>query len=800
MRWIQPALTQTSPTLAAATRAVRADERAMADSRMNDATPVELRLRRALKVLHRHKVTAITRLVLPDGQWVPFADVPVPKWESRWSALDYQALCRAIDQQYGRDARARMKLELLDGQQQLNVIRLTREQAVAQASNPSSQRHIPSRVVADRFQRIVGVSDQRITKRPGDKLVHSYMCHYAAPRHAKAQLPPEEWDDDMELGAFLCSAAASLTIVFLEPARVVQASCREAFVDANEEVQVAMRVDNTDEEFTVGVSGYRGIRAHLTPTPVGVQAQRAAERVSEEECSPAQWASFASHRARLGKVQEGQERTMQHIVHAGVDHPPSKAGQQTMHAFAQSAPSRQFGTVGYVRDSDQQSAQPWSRHQRPSTVGNIQVDLSTMLPTPACPAQGSWTATSRHGQSIIRQHPLPYSKHPHRVRPSERDLTLDTAQLRALLDRGATLADVHAASERALTTDAEEWAKILTSSLSVATGATTLWGCTGLTWDPQFPHYVSPHAEDKALGATDFETALLHVGRNSVILLDAFNAEQRRRILMQLSITRHTEWVVFSEKARIQSPSRSLLSKVGQEVETMVVGQLGAAQQAAWSTGDTRLAKISSGTSVWVGGTGAHVDSEAWEDCWTLADKHQPALSRLSAQGQEYWKRRQAGAYATWQGVVAACDGSVQGEMGAGAVVREADGSFTPHMVKVGGDPSSFRAEAAAMHLAITAADPTAPLVVLTDSMNVLQALQLWDHADFARDMRWQRNADIIMAILLAINQRAATITLVKVKSHRGVELNEVADQLAGQAVDEEASDTVFTPPPQTRA
>ena len=78
------------------------------------------------------------------------------------------------------------------------------------------------------------------------------------------------------------------------------------------------------------------------------------------------------------------------------------------------------------------------------------------------------------------------------------------------------------------------------------------------------------------------------------------------------------------------------------------------------------------------------------------------------------------------------------------------------------------------MHLAITNAAGDIPLVVLTDSMNVLQALEKWDHADFARDMKWQRNADVIMAILLAINHRNAPITLVKVKSHKGVALNEV--------------------------
>ena len=48
--------------------------------------------------------------------------------------------------------------------------------------------------------------------------------------------------------------------------------------------------------------------------------------------------------------------------------------------------------------------------------------------------------------------------------------------------------------------------------------------------------------------------------------------------------------------------------------------------------------------------------------------------------------------------------------------------------------------------------------------------------------MEWQTNADIISSILLAINARMAPITLIKVKSHRGVDLNERADALAGAA------------------
>ena len=126
--------------------------------------------------------------------------------------------------------------------------------------------------------------------------------------------------------------------------------------------------------------------------------------------------------------------------------------------------------------------------------------------------------------------------------------------------------------------------------------------------------------------------------------------------------------------------------------------------------------------------------------------------------------------------------------MGAGAVHQSSTGELTGKTCRVGGDFSSFRAEAAAMYQAIYHADPHIALVMLTDSMNVVQALQAWDHAEFLRDMTWQRNADIIVKILLAINNRSAPLTIPKMKSHRGVELNEIADGLA---------DTAATPPPE---
>ena len=99
----------------------------------------------------------------------------------------------------------------------------------------------------------------------------------------------------------------------------------------------------------------------------------------------------------------------------------------------------------------------------------------------------------------------------------------------------------------------------------------------------------------------------------------------------------------------------------------------------------------------------------------------------MSEAGVEYWRARQDGAYFERKDcTIAACDGSVTGDMGAAAVVQVPGQEVKVIYRKVAGAEltSSFRAEAAAMSFAIEAAPLDLPLVIYRDSMNVIQALQ----------------------------------------------------------------------------
>ena len=115
---------------------------------------------------------------------------------------------------------------------------------------------------------------------------------------------------------------------------------------------------------------------------------------------------------------------------------------------------------------------------------------------------------------------------------------------------------------------------------------------------------------------------------------------------------------------------------------------------------------------------------------------------------------------------------------------------------RVGGACSSIRAEAAAMWMAISTLDSDTIINLYTDSMNVIDALRKWQRKEFLADMRQQKHADIMMPLLEALNARTKETHIIKVKSHRGVELNELADREAGVVIGDKEADLIFADVP----
>ena len=97
----------------------------------------------------------------------------------------------------------------------------------------------------------------------------------------------------------------------------------------------------------------------------------------------------------------------------------------------------------------------------------------------------------------------------------------------------------------------------------------------------------------------------------------------------------------------------------------------------------------------------------------------------------------------------------------------------------VGGPSSSLQAETAVLYLLLLETPPSLRLTVLMDSLGLLQTLQRWGRLDFSPRPEIQKHYDIIFQILELLAESTATTTLVKVKSHSGVPLNEAANVLA---------------------
>ena len=221
----------------------------------------------------------------------------------------------------------------------------------------------------------------------------------------------------------------------------------------------------------------------------------------------------------------------------------------------------------------------------------------------------------------------------------------------------------------------------------------------------------------------------------------------------------------------------------------------------AWSTGDTRTKQIIKAHTLWRGGSHPHPIEEverAWQSNCFPSDS-----DVLSDDATIYWGSRQESPYVSFPGNHCGTDGSSHGSgeagsMGASVVFippldeQTEDGEVQVASVQVGGLCSSFPAEAAAMWLAFTTMDPHNRLNVYTDSMNVIDCLRKWQRREFLADMRQQKNSDIIMPLLTALNERTAATHIIKIKSHRGMELNELADREAGIIVSDKEARICF--------
>ena len=132
--------------------------------------------------------------------------------------------------------------------------------------------------------------------------------------------------------------------------------------------------------------------------------------------------------------------------------------------------------------------------------------------------------------------------------------------------------------------------------------------------------------------------------------------------------------------------------------------------------------------------------------------------------------------------------------MGASFVMVEKPGSdvLFDFSAPVGGPLASLRAEAVGLLYLLRKAKihfkKAIPLLIFIDCLALLMILKKWGRSDFWPDPREVVHFDVILPLLLELRQWPQQVTLVKVKSHSGCQLNEMADELAdlGCASEEE--------------
>ena len=130
--------------------------------------------------------------------------------------------------------------------------------------------------------------------------------------------------------------------------------------------------------------------------------------------------------------------------------------------------------------------------------------------------------------------------------------------------------------------------------------------------------------------------------------------------------------------------------------------------------------------------------------------------------------------------------------MSAGYVALE--GNVWPPILtlsrRVGGPLSTMRAEAASLLQFLRdvaeARDRLAHLLIFVDCLVILEVLMKWGRSDYHPRPREIVHVDILRQLLIELRTWTGRVVLVKIKSHSGCLLNELADDWAARGLRDE--------------
>jgi ribonuclease HI len=208
-------------------------------------------------------------------------------------------------------------------------------------------------------------------------------------------------------------------------------------------------------------------------------------------------------------------------------------------------------------------------------------------------------------------------------------------------------------------------------------------------------------------------------------------------------------------------------------------------------------AKSQEPLSIWVKGALTQEDSRV---CTQILEATSPDAATSLAHLYEceggrwthFHSAAQEFAHLNNTGILVATDGSVQVvedgnggkevKLGAALAFRRGDrpeGNIARIVDGASLKKSSFLAEGGAIQTALDTVQPHIPLTILTDSANIMYAMQHRSRNDWWRDFDSHRDRDMLNQMAVTLASRTAKTVFVKIKAHTSVPLNETADQLA---------------------
>ena len=427
---------------------------------------------------------------------------------------------------------------------------------------------------------------------------------------------------------------------------------------------------------------------------------------------------------------------------------------------------------------------PWQSD--PPLPNHVTVDLSNHYPM-RLPGPVGWEVWRRNARVLISSPSLQVFQ----LHMAQYGMLADMARQPAEPTEGflETLCASCLAQEQADASSPIHWSRHLLACLRAVTEAELLVGARAVTFNPHFLHYCSPSANDIALGAVDQWPPV-----PALLLLDSFEPAARSRLLQQASNHPKEVWVLRQDLPSDPSAAdRKVMAHLGARLcaqlpkKSLIQHSAVCWSESSWDSSPARY-----GAQVWLLGSPSTVSGELLRPSalqQALGDWKTPRYDFHWRQGplpralQLYRSHQQDAVQYTWLGWVAGTDGSVdyrQERMGAGFAVGLEPALLLELSAPVGGPLSTLRSEAASFHALLLKSPPTVNLLVFIDSLTLLLILKRWGCSDFWPDPGDLVHFDVIMPILVLLRSRSGQTALIKIKSHSGCLLNELADERAG--------------------